>query len=568
MNRVSFLVLRRMRTPLLVLLVAYTISVLGLTLITGVDDQGKPWRMDFFHAFYFISFMATTIGFGEIPYEFTDGQRLWVTISIYLTVVAWVYAIGSILNLVQDPAFRRAVTEGRFARSVRRMREPFFLLCGYGDTGKSLVRALTEREMRAVVIDDSQDAINDLTLKDYLVDVPGLQADARLPVHLVEGGLDHKHCAGVVALTNDDASNLKIAITSKLLNNQLPVICRAENQEYENNMASFGTDYIIDPFLTFADRFAVALQKPGLFVLYNWLMGVPKSKLTEPIYPPSEGTWLLCGYGRFGKAVHARMQKLGIDTVIIEAFPEKQGCPKDAVKGWGTEAVTLQQAGVKDAVGIIAGTDVDSNNLSIVMTARELNPNLFVIIRHNRNANRPLFEAFHADMVMQPSEIIAREVRILLTLPMLSAFFKQAAQQDNDWSNQVASRIIGVIGENVPDVWTVAIESETASAADNHLKHNQPLHLGHLCMNPTARDTRLSCIALCLVRSKRFFLLPADDMELQNGDEILFCGNYGIAGKMRWVIQNANALDYVITGNEKPAGYVWQWLQQRSGVKQ
>ena len=140
MNRVTFLVLRRMRTPLLVLLGAYTISVLGLTLITGVDDQGNPWRMDFFHAFYFISYMATTIGFGEIPYEFTNGQRLWVTISIYLTVVAWVYAIGSILNLVQDSAFRRAVTEGRFARNVRRLREPFFLVCGFGDTGKYLVR--------------------------------------------------------------------------------------------------------------------------------------------------------------------------------------------------------------------------------------------------------------------------------------------------------------------------------------------------------------------------------------------------------------------------------------------
>ena len=70
MNRVTFLVLRRMRTPLLILLGAYTVTVLGLTLIPGVDDQGQPWRMDFFHAFYFISYMATTIGFGEIPYEF------------------------------------------------------------------------------------------------------------------------------------------------------------------------------------------------------------------------------------------------------------------------------------------------------------------------------------------------------------------------------------------------------------------------------------------------------------------------------------------------------------------
>ena len=564
MNRVTFLVLRRMRTPLLVLLAAYTISVLGLTLIPGVDDQGNPWRMDFFHAFYFISYMATTIGFGEIPYEFTEAQRFWVSISIYLTVISWFYAIGAILNLVQDPAFRRAVTEGHFARSVRHLREPFYLVCGFGDTGKSLVRALTEREIRAVVIDDNQEAINNLVLKDYLVHVPGLFADARQPVHMIEGGLRHDQCAGVVALTNSDEINLKIAITSKLLNKKLPVICRAENQEYEKNMASFGTDYIIDPFLTFANRFAVALEKPGLFVLYKWLMGVPNSKLPQPIYPPSNGTWLLCGYGRFGKAIHARMQDLGISTVIVEASPGKQACPQGTVVGRGTEAATLQEAGVEQAVGIVAGTNVDANNLSIVMTARELNPDLFVVIRHNRNANRPLFDAFHADMVMQPSEIIAREVRVLLTLPMLSDFFRQASQQDNDWANMVASRIAGVVGQDVPDVWSVEIESDTARAVYDSLQHHEPLRLQHLGIDPQAREHRLSCIPLYLIRGEQFFLLPDEGMEIHPGDRILYCGNHGIAGKMEWVLENANALSYVVTGDERPVGYIWQWLHRRS----
>jgi Trk K+ transport system NAD-binding subunit len=369
-----------------------------------------------------------------------------------------------------------------------------------------------------------------------------------------------------VALTNDDGTNLKIAITSKLLNKTIPVICRAENQEYEKNMASFGTDFIIDPFLTFAERFAVALHKPGLFVLYKWLMGVPYSRLPEPIYPPSEGTWILCGFGRFGKAVHERMHELGINTVIIEAFPEKQHCPAGTVEGLGAEATTLQEAGVEGAVGIIAGTDVDANNLSIVMTARELNPDLFVIIRHNRNANLPLFEAFDADMVMQPSEIIAREVRTLLTMPMLATFFKQAANQDNDWANLVASRIVGVIGEIVPDVWSVEISAETAQAVFNSLQDNEQLQLMHLCMDPQARQIRLPCIPLYLARGQKSVLMPEDEQELCPGDRILFCGNYGVAGKMRWVLENANALNYVVTGNERPAGYIWQWLQKRTST--
>ena len=75
MGHVFYLLLRRLRTPIITIIVVYSVSVLGFVLIPGVDDEGKPWRMDFFHAFYFVSFMGSTIGFGEIPYPFTAGQR-------------------------------------------------------------------------------------------------------------------------------------------------------------------------------------------------------------------------------------------------------------------------------------------------------------------------------------------------------------------------------------------------------------------------------------------------------------------------------------------------------------
>ena len=119
-----FLILRRMRAPLITLILVYAISVLGLTLIPGVDDQGQPVRLSFFHAFYFMSYTATTIGFGEVPYEFSDPQRLWVTLCIYLSVIGWAYSIGTLLTLLQDQNFRSAVRLQRFARAIQRLREP------------------------------------------------------------------------------------------------------------------------------------------------------------------------------------------------------------------------------------------------------------------------------------------------------------------------------------------------------------------------------------------------------------------------------------------------------------
>ncbi|MFN7277734.1 MAG: ion channel, partial [Betaproteobacteria bacterium] len=127
MNGALFLALRRMRAPLLVLIASYAISILGLVLIPGRDGQGLPWQMGFFHAFYFVSYTATTIGFGEVPHAFTDTQRLWVTFTIYLTVVAWFYALGKIIALTQEPAFRQELARARLQRKVRRMREPFYI---------------------------------------------------------------------------------------------------------------------------------------------------------------------------------------------------------------------------------------------------------------------------------------------------------------------------------------------------------------------------------------------------------------------------------------------------------
>ncbi len=130
-----------MRAPLLLLVVSYAIALIGFVLIPGVNEVGKTIHLTFFQAFYILSYTATTIGFGEIPYPFTNDQRIWMTFSIYLTVVAWFYAIGTIIALFQDPALKQAITAANFKRAVEHLHEPFYLICGYGETGSELVRA-------------------------------------------------------------------------------------------------------------------------------------------------------------------------------------------------------------------------------------------------------------------------------------------------------------------------------------------------------------------------------------------------------------------------------------------
>ncbi|MBW9259664.1 MAG: NAD-binding protein [Candidatus Thiodiazotropha sp. (ex. Lucinisca nassula)] len=564
MNNIIFLIFRRMRAPLLILVLAYSVAMLGLVLIPGRDGDGNVYYMDFLHAFYFVSYMSSTIGFGELPYPFTAAQRLWVTLSIFFTVVVWLYSIGTVLALLKDETFQKALTERRFARKISKLREPFYLVSGYGQTGEALVKALTDRSQHAVVIDILQERVNLLKLENLREYVPGLCADARLPEHLLEAGLKHPLCEGVVALTNSNETNLKIAITAKLLHPDIEVICRADSHDIEKNMASFGTDYIIDPFDAFALYLATAIQAPCLSLMQDWLSLGFNDLLSDPIHPPKKGLWVVCGYGRFGKAVYDKLVKEDLEVVVIEADPSQTGTPQtQLVVGRGTEADTLTEASIERAVGLVAGTDNDANNLSIIMTARELNPDLFVILRQNRKYNDPVIQAVGADMVMLPSDIIANRIRVLLGVPMQHQFVRLAMHQDDEWACQLISRISALVTEHAPDVWEVAFTEQDTHAVCQYVREGRNLTLGELSTDPRDRTSPLPCIPLMLLRHNDFSLLPGPDLVVQKDDRLLFCGRVSAKHRMEWTLQNENALNYILTGETRPQGWIWRRLQKR-----
>ncbi len=559
MENIVFLIFRRMRAPLLMLVLSYSIAVLGLVLIPGKDADGNVWHMDFFHAFYFVSFMASTIGFGEIPFEFTAAQRLWVTFCIFFTVVVWLYSIGTVLALLKDETFQHALTERRFARQIKRLREGFYLICGYGQTGEALVKALTERNKHAVVVDILEDRVNLLKLENLREYVPALCGDVRLSAHLLEAGLDHPLCQGVVALTNSNEANLKVAITSKLLHPEIEVICRADSHDIEANMASFGTDHIIDPFDTFSLHLATAIQAPCLSLLQDWLSLGYRDQLKDPVYPPNEGLWVICGYGRFGKAIYDKLIREGLEVIVVEANPDTTGIPSTAfVMGRGTEAETLTEASIERAAGLVAGTDNDANNLSIIMTARELNPDLFVIMRQNRKDNDPVIEAVKADMVMQPSEIIANQIRVLLGAPMQHQFVKLVLHQEDEWACELVSRISALVTSHAPEVWEVAFTEEDSHAVCSHVRRGKHLTLAQLMVDPRNRASSLPCIPLMLLRRNEWILLPDAELTVQKDDHFLFCGTPYSKDRMDWTLQNENALSYILTGEARPQGWIWR----------
>ena len=198
-------------------------------------------------------------------------------------------AIGQAVGLAAALCLERGILPADLARDAELM---------------PLVRELAERHIRCVVVEKKEENLLALALEDLPVHVPALCGDALDSSVLLAAGLKHRHCAGVIALTDNDHINLTIAITSKLLAPDLQVICRSESHDSEANMASFGTDHIINPYDTFAERFAMMFQSPSMYLLYEWMTSLRENPLTDFSSPP-RGEWILCGYGRFGQAVPA-----------------------------------------------------------------------------------------------------------------------------------------------------------------------------------------------------------------------------------------------------------------------
>lgn len=580
MNEVTSLILRRMRRPLILIISVYSISILGLILIPGIDKNGDPWQMSIFHAFYFVSYTATTIGFGELPYPLTNAQRLWTICIIYSTVITWFYALGKVIALYQEKTFQSERQKLKFKRDIKNINRPYYVVCGFGETGKAVVNALLNEHFGAVVIELKID-VTERALHDTLEYVPNLTGDASDSMVLELAGVHQNKCRGVIAVTASDETNLKIAICSKLLHPNVTVICRSEHKEHEENMLSFGTDHIINPFESFSSIFNMALHSPSMHLIYDWLTGAHNTSLSTPVHI-EEGHWILCGYGRFGQQLHLDLIKRNIRTVVIDPrkkteiiFINNKHAGDIFITGTGTDAKTLTSAGIETAAGVIAGSDNDSNNLSIIMTARQLNEKVFVIGRQNLKSNQLLYAKINehyeaatnksreeistiAHMTMQPSEIIARKIRAILIAPLLIDFIEQAPLEDPEWANITISRLSAVIGVNSPYLWTVHINKENAPAIAHALGYGRKIQLKHIMQNPVKNAHSLPCIALLLKRGDNIELLPDESTELKAFDQLLFCGLRKVKYTMTLTLSDLSTLNYIMTYKNEPQSYIWK----------
>lgn len=539
-----FLVLRRMRGPLIALIVVFAIAVAGMSLMPGVDDAGHPTRMTVFESFYVMSYTATTIGFGEVPHAFTTAQRLWMTGSIFATVTGWAYSLGALFSLVQDPAFRQAIATQRFARKVERLGEPFVLVGGYGQTGRAVCRVLDELGRRVVVVEDDRARLDLLASDQLAADVPGLDGDVRNPALLGLAGLGHRRCEGVLALTNDDDANLSVVMSAHLLRPDLPVIARCSERATAAHMRDFQAHAVINPYDNYGQYLVLALRRPAVHRLVSWLMAPHGSTLPPLREGLADGRWVVAADGRFGREVAEDLRRAGLDVTLVD--------PADEIPD------------VTDAAGFVAGAEGDSTNLSLAANARLSNPDVFISLRQRSDTNASLLAAFDPDSVFVPTDLVARESLARILSPWGWRFIEEAMTQDDAWAARVTDALVAAVGEVTPTTWRVELNGRSAPAVFRWLSTHD-LSLGDLLRDPDDRDGRVAALPLVLVRGDDATFLPGDETPLQRGDTLVLAGRTRGFDALSATLFGDAALEYVATGDAVPTTWLWRRLRRGRG---
>lgn len=539
------LVLRRLRIPLIIVIGIFAISVLGLIIIPGTDGHGNTTHLSLFDAFYFVSYTALTIGFGEIN-PLTTAQRMWVTLSIYMSVIGWAYGIGSLLSLTQDQAFRRTLARRHVTRKVRRSVEPFLILIGYGPTMRSIARALDELGRRFVVLDTRESRVSAVDLDAYKADTPALLGNARDTRNLVLAGLAHPRCEGVIALTNDDRTNLDVTMTTALLRPGLPIISSTLSRPMAARMQSFDDCEVINGLDRFGDHLRIMLRSPAGYQLMVWLTSAPGSPLPpRREVRPDGGRWVVYGRTQFAIELRADLEAEGVPVTVI-----------DKEEGHGIDDAELETA----FAFVAAGAD-DTGNIWALEAVRRVNPDLFTVALEHAPANVPLFEALKVDFGMTPSQLMTIEVMARLAHPALMRLLPKIPRLGNDWSQTMLDRLVERCGEHKADLWRVYLDADDAPAVQPWLDLER-LTVGDLQRDPLDRDRMLRLVPLLLLRDGQAHPGPPDDTVLRPTDELLLAAHPGSRQALDTILSQPAAATYVIEGRSVPTTWVWRKLRR------
>jgi len=143
--------------------------------------------------------------------------------------------------------------------------------------------------------------------------------------------------------------------------------------------------------------------------------------------------YIICGYGRMGRIVARELRTMGEDVVAIE---KESVSPMDTgevliYEGDATVEEVLKNVGIEKAKGLVSVLPTDAENLYVVLSAREHNPELFVLVRANEESGEQKMMRAGANRVVSPYLTGGLKIAQTILKPAVMDFIEFATTAGN-----------------------------------------------------------------------------------------------------------------------------------------
>lgn len=140
--------------------------------------------------------------------------------------------------------------------------------------------------------------------------------------------------------------------------------------------------------------------------------------------------YIVCGYGRIGRVLCRNLRRKPLDLVVIEKDRELIPVMDDDgvlyVSGDAADETNLFKAGIEHATGLVAALATDTDNVFLVLTARQLNPDLVIMARAGQHETKAKLRAAGANRVESPYDMGAVSMAQRILRPTVTSFLDLA----------------------------------------------------------------------------------------------------------------------------------------------
>ena len=136
--------------------------------------------------------------------------------------------------------------------------------------------------------------------------------------------------------------------------------------------------------------------------------------------------YIICGFGRVGRGAASELQQAGVPFVVVDVNPERteraQLAGMLAMAADSTQDDTLRRIGIERARGLVAALATDADNLFVLLSAKALNPKLYVATRAAEESAEAKMRRAGADAVFAPYSIAGHRLAQSLLRPHVAQF--------------------------------------------------------------------------------------------------------------------------------------------------